>query len=788
MTRKIVKINTNTKSKIIVLITMGIFLALLPAINNGFNFNAGNNDLTNLGKENLKISAVTGKIHIDNNWTATESTYSWCTGSGTWNDPYIIDDLEIDGEGSGVGIWIENSDVYFKVENCTVYNSEYGVVFNLADNGILINNNCTNNNYGMEIINCKNSTISGNTVNNNQYDGILLNYCNNNTISGNTANNTYGISLYWSNNNTVSGNIANNNPQDGLSLYWSNNTIISGNTVNNNNRDGIYLENCEYNNISGNTVNSNLETGIHIPDCINILVSENNVSSNGALGIGLESGSFHNVILNNMISNSGADGISMGNSDYNNISGNTLDNNPTGIYIDGGVHNLLLGNIINNGIYGMGLWNAYGSIISNNSVKTHDRGISLENCNNNNISGNSIDDNDYGIFFDTCENNMIFHNTIEGNLVYNAYDNGTSNRWDNGTIGNYWDDYSGVDANDDGIGDIPYDVPPTGGSMDNYPIWEDGDDGAPPVIEIVSPVSDQVFSVGAPSFQIEIMTLYTNITWYTIDNGLTNYTFSGLTGTVNQTAWDDKETEIMTLRFYANDSLGNLGLKDVSIWKDVIPPQITINSPTPNELYGIEAPPFSLTIDELNLQEKRYSLNGRPNITFTTETQFSQSEWDNIGNGTVTISFYAIDKAGNSNSSEIIVRKDAYIPDIIINSPSNGETFGRNPPTFNISIIEEDLNSTFYTIIETGLYQYFFTGLTGEIDSVAWDTVPEGNITITFYTLDRAGNLGTESVTVVKSIPSPPGVPIELIILISVISGGAVIGVATVLLIRRKRN
>ena len=165
----------------------------------------------------------------------------------------------------------------------------------------------------------------------------------------------------------------------------------------------------------------------------------------------------------------------------------------------------------------------------------------------------------------------------------------------------------------------------------------------------------------------------------------------------------------MTLRFYANDSLGHLGLKDVTIWKLDAPP-ISIYSPSPNQLCGVSAPTFSLVIVEPNIQTKRYSLNGRPNITFTTETQFSQSEWNNVGNGTVLITFYIIDKVGNVNSSEVIVLKDAYIPDIIIHSPTLDQIFGNTSPEFNISIVEEDLLSTIYTI-ESIVGTFPFSGL-----------------------------------------------------------------------------
>ena len=845
------------RQKIIaVLLTIVILFALSPLtyINIGFDMELHDKrpehrDYRNLDYQSLKSTEISGKIQIVGNpgWAAFKAAGN-CTGDGTISEPYVIEDLVIDGGGLGSCIHILDSDVYFRIENCTVYNSgtevvDAGILLVGVRNSQLINNNCSDNYNGIRLSysnnnnisgntandnsqgislvdNSDNNNVSGNTVNNNSNNGIHLLYSSNNNISGNTASdNSQGISLiFFCDNNKVSGNTVNSNSY-GIHLFHSTYTQISGNTANNNINNGIRLSSSNNNNISENTANNNVNNGIHL-SYSNINSISGNTVTNNSYGILLEDSSNSNVISGN-IANNNSQAIYLTNildiSNNNVISGNTLTNNSYGILLEDSRNIKISKNIATNNEYGIYLYesiyihisgnsannnskngihlsysninnisgntvtnNSYGilledssnnNVILGNTVTNNSYGILLEDNSNNKVSENTITNNSYGILIETgSDYNIIYKNTFFGNTI-NALDNGIGNQWDYVSLGNYWGDYLGADLNDDGIGDIPYDVPPVGGSMDNYPIWCDGDDEGVPIIEIKSPTTDQVFGTNAPNFQIDIVSLYTNFTWYTIDGGVTNYTFSGLTGFVNQTAWDHQQDGVVTIMLFANDSLGNLGFTDVDVRKDTIAPKITINSPTPNQLLGVFAPSFSLTIDELQIQTKQYSLNGRPNITFTTETQFSQSEWDNIGNGTVSIVFYIIDEAGNTNSSELLVRKDIYIPEITIHTPFKDDLFGNTPPEFIISIIEDNLVvSTWYTI-EGVAGDFFFTGLTGSINQDAWDNVTEGEIKITFFAIDQAGNFGVKSVTVIKNLSSQAVIPgYNLFFLVGILS------------------
>ena len=60
------------------------------------------------------------------------------------------------------------------------------------------------------------------------------------------------------------------------------------------------------------------------------------------------------------------------------------------------------------------------------------------------------------------------------NNIRHAFDDAINdNDWNNTEIGNYWDNYTNVDKDDDGIGDEPHVF---NGGTDYLPIWDDGPD------------------------------------------------------------------------------------------------------------------------------------------------------------------------------------------------------------------------------------------------------------------------------------------------------------------------
>jgi len=82
-----------------------------------------------------------------------------------------------------------------------------------------------------------------------------------------------------------------------------------------------------------------------------------------------------------------------------------------------------------------------------------------------------VADSTYGVYFYESPDNRFWHNNFTDN-TQQVYISGDSypNVWDDGypSGGNYWSDYSGSDANGDGIGDSPYTI--DGNNTDNYPL------------------------------------------------------------------------------------------------------------------------------------------------------------------------------------------------------------------------------------------------------------------------------------------------------------------------------
>ncbi|MFX1316506.1 MAG: nitrous oxide reductase family maturation protein NosD [Promethearchaeota archaeon] len=246
-------------------------------------------NLAQINEENDKINPITSgswilppiKITGDLGWEAINSTYNWCNGAGTLNDPYILENITIDGGNSNSCIEIESSSIYFEIRNCTLFNSgdtEAGIfLFNVL-NGKLIENNCSfNNGYGILLLESSDITISRNTANNN----IL------------------GIYLYEANQNVVVENLVNENSNKGIYVRSnSNNNNLSQNSVNNNKDSGIYLSNSNYTDISHNDANGNTWDGIHLFGSDYNTISENTVVNNKHYGISLLRSSYNTIIDN----------------------------------------------------------------------------------------------------------------------------------------------------------------------------------------------------------------------------------------------------------------------------------------------------------------------------------------------------------------------------------------------------------------------------------------------------------------------------------------------------------
>ena len=511
-----------------------------------------------------------------------------------------------------------------------------------------------------------------------------------------------------------------------------------------------------------------------------------NVSAdfNEEYGIGING--WYNTFNNIEVKNNFDTGIDVYKG-YNNITNSKiLYNDKYGIIL---THSADFSNIINNNISNNGITNLrmkgdvsqnINSVIRDNIISHASIGILMRGESTDGIENHLIVNNTFSyhstrhILLEYAHNNNFWMNSFFGTKIEFRYTN-NNNNWNNTQTGNFWSDYPYSDGDDDGIGDLPYDL--GDGNFDFLPIWRDG-----PEISILAPTQDLMTS-NAPNFIIETHDPSLDSMWYTLNINTTKYFFDS-NSTIDLNVWQSLQDGNNTFHFYANDTFGNINSEDVTVIKDTSGPVISLLNPIDSHAYNL-APHFNISFQDLSFNSSWYTINNElTNYFFSGNSGYiNQTKWNSLSQGIVQIIFYANDSFNQISNYSISIIKDTEAPLLTINSPTDGATFGTTPPIFNISVFDYSLNLTWFTI--DGLSTIFpFTGDVFSLDQDTWNSLPQGNINITFYAKDSLGRVSAQSIIIRKEIPSEDSIPgVNLAVLI-----GVVISVFIVLIRRLKHE
>ncbi|MHA1200229.1 MAG: right-handed parallel beta-helix repeat-containing protein [Candidatus Heimdallarchaeaceae archaeon] len=212
-------------------------------------------------------------------------------GSGTKEDPYLIQNLNINSDTSeqfGIpGIYIEDSKKYFTIQNCYVKTRGPGIEIRKVNKGAckVINNYIDCLGVGLEIRFGLNLLVEGNIIIDSNH-GIYLESTDGSIILENLAYNNFmdGISLYETDKCKIVNNTFVEN-EDGISLGRASDCTVANNTCKDNTEYGIRLHDANNNNLMYNTLADNTEEGIYLTDeASNNKIHHNVFMNNNQLG------------------------------------------------------------------------------------------------------------------------------------------------------------------------------------------------------------------------------------------------------------------------------------------------------------------------------------------------------------------------------------------------------------------------------------------------------------------------------------------------------------------------
>ena len=490
MTRRNMK---NKRTKILVtLILILIYINIQNLII--FPYNKNNSDFSIPNDEIHTNQQIINQILINDldpelNWSKTAIENDWCSGSGTFKDPYIIKDIIVDGEYSKQCIKILNSEVYFKIQNCTVTRggdipnniNGKGIGLHHVKNGNISKNLIHfNDGPGILLGDCENLTINQNTINYNSIGIEIWDFCTNNSIRANFLDyNLYGIKIYSTstqnriedNNmtdcgfwysppgtpgvvmpNIIQNNFFNNKP---IYYYFNQTNIQLDNLIvaqvillncskvsltnlkienDTHNPGGIILYYCEDVSISDNNINQSMyysdlmnTHNIFISDCVNITIAKNYLFD---FRFCIRTERVTNCTFRKNVVNRGR--IYISDSLNNNFNRNFIHNSEITFY-GSDYCNLIENTISSTSIL---LMESQYNLLAKNEISNTDTAIEISFSYFNNIVDNFIHDNNIGIQLQDSDDCFLSNNDIISNNFGVSFDGSNENNLTYNTIKN----------------------------------------------------------------------------------------------------------------------------------------------------------------------------------------------------------------------------------------------------------------------------------------------------------------------------------------------------------------
>jgi len=312
------------------------------------------NVLPNKAESALNIKSDPA-IFIDGNKQLNNTATA---GNGTMEFPWILENYTICISSGTPGIRIENTNEYFILRNCRIYD--------LASDGIQFTNvtnfnlrNCTIYNttnyginfedvrnfnleqcsvsdcYGIKFDDVSNCNFQNCTIYNTLSDGIYLFYVTNVAINDTVINScNFGIRVSDSNKVNITHCNIYNSTADGIYITDSHDNVIANNSLCEN-QNGIFIEDSDRNHLSYNIANNNDYEGIWYTGTTgsyNTTITHNTANQNGQDGFNLIK--LHNATITyNTANNNVQLGISLCGTYNSTVSYNTAQNNKWGIWL-----------------------------------------------------------------------------------------------------------------------------------------------------------------------------------------------------------------------------------------------------------------------------------------------------------------------------------------------------------------------------------------------------------------------------------------------------------------------